>query len=148
MFKGSIACIPDSERKIFGYNSVIKRANKHICHSKVRRKTKHLKKSDRLYVYFTFSSLFFFFSSTYWQMFDINGKTYASLRQFFSVLVLSIGTVCMIHVKLRFTVTLRKIHVKILPIILIDQVKILKIFSRLPQGDSWGEMHFWLLDQY
>lgn len=81
-------------------------------------------------------------------MFDINGKTYASLRQFFSVLVLSIGTVCMIHVKLRFTVTLRKIHVKILPIILIDQVKILKIFSRLPQGDSWGEMHFWLLDQY
>lgn len=36
----------------------MKRANKHICHSKVRGKTKHLKTSDMLEVYFTFSLLF------------------------------------------------------------------------------------------
>lgn len=68
-------------------------------------------------------------------MFGIHGKIHASLSQFFSA-VFSISIIYMIHVKFRFTVTLRRKHGKLLPTILIDQVKALKQFFQSASGQQ------------
>lgn len=69
-------------------------------------------------------------------MFDTNGKICASIRQFFSA-GFSISSIYKILDKFRFRVALRRIHGKILPIILIDQVKVLKQFF---QSASWRQL--------
>lgn len=144
-----MACIADFERKIFGYNSAIKRATD-IWHSEVRENKAFEEKwyvGGIFHFQFNFSILFFLTSCTLWQMFDINGKIYASLRQSFSA-GSSISIICMFLVKFRFTMTLRRIHGKILPITLFSTLTRSVNLSWVLQGDSWQDTHFWTLDWY